>query len=757
MNKFINKLSIKNKIISIILFVSLTVISCGFAFIAKWDFDRLKAEIQANLILDAKLIGDYCVVPLTFGDNRQANEALKRLKFLESVEIGYLFDKTGKLFAKYPDTIETVSLPVVAPYPEFRYEGDYFFVREPIYFQGEIIGTLFIKANSNSLEIRNQKLLITISFLLILLGVISFLLAIKMQKIISNPIVSLKNHINKIALTQDFSTRVTKPYEDETGNLYDGYNELLETIENKNKEMHNLIFQLRESKTMLNTILDTVPQSIFWKDCSSVYLGCNKIFAEAAGIEKPELIIGKTNFDLPWKQEAEKYREDDLEVINSGLPKYHMIEPLVRADGKNLWIETSKIPLKDTDGNVNGLLGVLDDITERVKAEEELRYERSLLRTIIDNLPDAIYTKDINCCKTLANKADLKNMGAKSEAEVLGKDDFAFHPKKLAEGFFADDQFVIKTGQPLLNKEEFVVNEKGEKTWLQTSKLPLRSENNQIIGLIGIGHDITERKKAEDELRINQEHLEELVEIRTIELEDAKERAESADRLKSAFLATMSHELRTPLNSIIGFTGILLRGLAGPLNEEQAKQLKMAKGSGQHLLALINDVLDISKIEAGELEVSFKPYDFVKSVNKVISIVQPLADKKKLDLRLNISNDIETIVSDERRVEQVLLNIINNAVKFTESGYVEISCSVQDDQLLVKVSDKGIGIAQEDLGKLFKPFSQIDTGTTRNYEGTGLGLSISKKLVEKLGGTITAESKVNVGSTFIITLPIKGV
>jgi len=256
----------------------------------------------------------------------------------------------------------------------------------------------------------------------------------------------------------------------------------------------------------------------------------------------------------------------------------------------------------------NDMLGKIEDHdTKRKQSEETLRLERLLLRIIIDHLPDAIYTKDTQCRKTLANFADVINMGAGSEEQVLGSTDFDFHPKELAEKFYADDQLVMGLGEPLLNREEFVMVN-GRKKWLLTSKLPLHDINGKIIGLIGIGRDITESKEAASRLKEYYEKLESVVEERTSELknkteelERARDQAQSADRLKSAFLATMSHELRTPLNSIIGFTGILKQGRPGPLNEEQHKQLSLVQSSARHLLSLINDVLDLSKIEAGQL------------------------------------------------------------------------------------------------------------------------------------------------------------
>jgi len=250
-------------------------------------------------------------------------------------------------------------------------------------------------------------------------------------------------------------------------------------------------------------------------------------------------------------------------------------------------------------------------------------------------------------------------------------------------------------------------------------------------------------------------------------LAHAKERAEAADHLKSAFLATMSHELRTPLNSIIGFTGIILQGLAGPLNSEQSKQLEMVRSSSRHLLALINDVLDISKIEAGQLEVACERFDLRASINKVVGIVAPLAEKKGLGLRADIAPEVDEAVGDQRRVEQILLNMLNNAIKFTDLGEVALKVELVPDfkspggtsgQPAVRlcVSDTGRGIKLQDLGNLFQPFRQIESGLSRNYEGTGLGLAICRRLADLMGGDISAESTWTKGSTFSVTLPLKG-
>lgn len=281
---------------------------------------------------------------------------------------------------------------------------------------------------------------------------------------------------------------------------------------------------------------------------------------------------------------------------------------------------------------------------------------------------------------------------------------------------------------------------------------PVRLHDGEILITM---EDVTARRVAENQLVKYRDHLEELVAERTAELEVARQKAESADHLKSAFLATMSHELRTPLNSIIGFTGLLIQGLAGPLNDEQRKQLGMVQNSSRHLLDLINDVLDISKIEAGQLDIEAEPFDLMASINKVVGLVSPLAERKGLTLSLRTAGEMGTFVGDKRRVEQIIINLVNNSIKFTEKGFIEISCAARDTDVVLSVKDSGIGIDAGNLERIFNPFQQVDTGLSRRHEGTGLGLSITRKLVDMMSGQISVQSVLGEGSTFTVVLPAR--
>ncbi|PIX84763.1 MAG: histidine kinase, partial [Nitrospirae bacterium CG_4_10_14_3_um_filter_53_41] len=305
---------------------------------------------------------------------------------------------------------------------------------------------------------------------------------------------------------------------------------------------------------------------------------------------------------------------------------------------------------------------------------------------------------------------------------------------------------------------------------------PFFDDSGKPIRAIGTAQDITERRKTEEELKKYRIHLEDLVADRTQELEksrtalqyliedmkEAKKELEAVnvklkelDRLKSIFLASMSHELRTPLNSIIGFTGIILMGMTGDISEEQRKQLTLVKNNAHHLLSLINDVLDISKIEAGKVELSIEEFSLNEVMNTIAASFSPQVRDKGIELLTDMASGIH-LVSDKRRVHQILMNLISNAVKFTDQGSIRISARVsKEDQVEIRVSDTGVGIKPEAMQVLFQPFQQVDMSLTKKYEGTGLGLYLCKKLSGLLGGTISVQSRFGKGSEFTVLLPVK--
>jgi PAS domain S-box-containing protein len=503
---------------------------------------------------------------------------------------------------------------------------------------------------------------------------------------------------------------------------------------------------LRENEARLRGLADNLPGAVFtYTYCADgrhfldyISEGCSELL----GISAQEAM---GNFSLL----LERYHLEDIPGYNAALeisldnlmPFYYEWRYL-HPDGITRWLAASARPESQADGSII-LRGVLLDISDRKIAEEALRQQQEFLRKVIDNDPNTIFVKDWEGRFVLLNKAAAKLYNTTVE-ELVGKRDVDFHPLlEDVEHFLQETRSIIETGQPLFVPEEKVTGASNQDKWFQWQKIPLHPPASDKVCVLGIGVDITTRKIVE------------------AELERAKEAAEAANRAKSIFLANMSHELRTPLNAILGFSHLMSR--APNLSTEQQENLSIIRRSGEHLLTLINQVLDLSKIESGCMTLNENNFDLYSLLNDVEAMFSLKAKEKGLDLKFDCAADVpQYLRTDEVKLRQVLINLLGNAVKFTAFGtvLVKVKLGITNSEspsisylsaIIFEVSDTGAGIAPDELDKVFKPFVQTSAGQ-QVQEGTGLGLTISRQFVHLMGGEMTLISG---GKVFTPGTPIK--
>jgi two-component system sensor histidine kinase/response regulator len=389
------------------------------------------------------------------------------------------------------------------------------------------------------------------------------------------------------------------------------------------------------------------------------------------------------------------------------------------------------------------------DVTESKQVEVEV----TRLATAVEQSGDSIVITDREGTIQYVNPTFEKRSGYSKE-EAIGKNPRILKSGKASAEFYEHLWGTITRG---LNWTGRFVNRKKDGTLYEEEATisPVRDGTGKIVNYVAVKRDITERIRAEEEIRQLNAGLEQRVAERTTDLREAKERAESSDRAKSAFLSIMAHEFRTPLNAIIGFSELLVDEKAGSLNPQQREFLNDVLTSGRHLLNLINDVLDLTKIAAGKIEFKPEPFPLSRAILEACAIVKEMASNKRIAIKIDAPSDGVLVTLDPLRFKQILYNLLSNAVKFTpEGGKVEVAVVIDErNQIHLRVKDTGIGIKKEDLPRLFREFEQIDSGFARRQEGTGLGLALTKKIIELHKGSIAVESEVDKGSTFTVVLP----
>ncbi len=484
-------------------------------------------------------------------------------------------------------------------------------------------------------------------------------------------------------------------------------------------------------------------------DANNVILRVNRAFTDITGYTAEEA-VGKTPSMLKsGRHDAAYYAELWESIQRSGTWQGEIWNRRKNGEVYANWLTITVV--KNEDGTIANHIALLTDITERKAAEEQLRK----LSLAVEQSPESVVITDLDGNIEYVNEAFVRNTGYSRE-EAIGRNPRILQSGKTPPETYAALWDALSYGH--VWEGEFHNRRKNGSDYIEHALItPIHQPDGRITHYVAVKEDITEKKLMREELDRYRHHLEELVESRTSQLAEARKVAETANRAKSAFLANMSHEIRTPMNAIIGLTHLLRRSAPTP---EQAERLGKVDAAATHLLSIINDILDISKIEAGQLEIEHTDFTLQSILNHIRSLLADQAKAKGLAIQEDTDDVPIWLRGDPTRLRQALLNYVSNAIKFTEKGSITLRSRLleeQDGEILVRfeVQDTGIGIAPEKLPRLFQSFEQADVSTTRKYGGTGLGLAITRRLAQIMGGEAGAESEIGKGSTFWFTTRLR--
>ncbi|MDP2882067.1 MAG: PAS domain S-box protein [Azonexus sp.] len=512
------------------------------------------------------------------------------------------------------------------------------------------------------------------------------------------------------------------------------------------------------SRRQLSATLENTPNvAVQWFDRQGRVVYWNRASEHLYGWTAAEA-LGKTLDQLiHTPEEATEFVRLLGEIAVNGKPVGPGEFATHNRQGELRWIDATVFSIPGTSAEAPIFVCMDVDITDRKLAEKKVAEFNRDFEAFLNQTTDFVYFKDAEsrfrfCSQTLAVIT-----GHAHWRDMIGKHDREVFPPETAHIYEEEEAPVFREGKPLVARIDPYYDADGRPAYVETNKWPLFDENQQVVGLFGISRDISERVRNEEELRQYRLHLEELVDRRTAELAVAKEAAEAANVAKSAFLTNMSHEIRTPLNAITGMTHLIRRS---GLEPEQMKRLDRLELAGEHLLDIINAILDLSKIEAGKFTLEAAPLRVDSILGNVAAMLRDRVQAKHLTLNTEPAPHLPPLLGDVTRLQQALLNYVTNAIKFTDEGIITLRASLVDEDadsvlLRFEVEDTGIGIAEDDLPRLFGAFEQADNSTTRKYGGTGLGLDITRKLAHLMGGDAGAFSLPGQGSTFWLTVRLK--
>ena len=692
-------MTIKRKLTWIIMSISTACLLLSCAVFIVYQNHTLRRQMIEELSTQARIIGQNCKAALTFESSKDAEEVLAALGTQPTIALGCIYTNEGKVFARYQrEQGLAAAPPPFIPTPTHQYTAGYLQIYEPVYLNGEIIGTVFLREDLSQMQalLRRNISVVTAILLVSFLG--AYVLSARLQRIISDPILTLSGTARKVSQENDYSLRAVKKGNDEVGLLIESFNEMLHQIQQRDSALVEAKKQLeervRERTAELTQANKQLTEEIHRRERSEKWIrGLNCLKESLLGADKLENKLKRITdavVEIFHADFARIWLHKTGDICNTGCIHAEVTEGphVCRHREHCLHLMVSSGRYTHTDGKVHRRVPFGCYKIGRIAAGKETKF----------------ITNDVTHDPRVHNR---------DWAQQLGLVSFAGYRLKSA-----DDEHM---GVLALFSQD-VISEK---------------EDALLESVAATTAQVIQMARAEESLLL------------------AKEQAEAANVAKSEFLANMSHEIRTPMNVIIGFSDILAQE---DISAEQREYLKTICSAGENLLSIINDILDFTKIEAGKLKVELVECSPDQILTYIDSMMRPLAIEKGLGFEtIQVGPVPNMIRTDPLRLRQCLINIISNAVKFTEEGYVRIKVSSENISqkcfIKIAVEDTGIGIPEDKHKIIFESFTQADGSTTRKYGGTGLGLTITHKLVQLLGGEIVVTSEPDKGSVFTLLVP----
>ncbi len=742
--KTIKSLSIKGKLIAIILVVTFLAVGAGFTAVIVNNIRGFKEEMLQNATQQVRILERNLSAPLDFGMNEEVENELEAMQVIPYLAQVVVFTKDGEIFGSYPK--EMHRFPSLPPAPSNKsdklkplFNSDYLEIHSPLRsLGGNVIGYLYTKFSTDLLTEKTRQSIITALFQIAGVMLLAYLIAGRLQRIISGPIKKLASVSREVSENKDYSVRVEAATGDEIGHLYREFNHMLEAIDSSQKERDSAEKELRLSRdelvksesrlrstlsSMVDTVLvfDSAGRLTYSRAAEVEYLLHSSLNGKTAAETMPPLVARLFEGGIAHNQKGE-IDGFEFQIESRGTPK---------------WYSARMSPIFHDD-KVIGSVAVVRDTTKRKQMENEIKAAEEKYRNIFIHATQGIFQTSGEGHILTANPSFTRILGYPSYEDLIAEggsklDRFFVDAKRRKEY-----QRMLQAGERVGGFEFQVYRMDGSVLDVAVHAHAVMDRHGEFLCYEGLLEDITEKKRVES-LRI------------------AKDAAEAANRAKSEFLANMSHEIRTPMNAILGFTDLLEAENKDP---KQLEYLSAISSGGKILLALINDILDLSRIEAGKLRLEYTPVNLQSLLCDIEHILRPRISRKNLAFQLDISpTTLPLVMMDETRLRQILLNLVNNAVKFTHEGFVKLSLSHRFHpmdqepapkklELVFSVEDTGIGVPDDQRERIFQAFTQQKGQKDVLYGGTGLGLTITRRLVEMMDGSIELVGNPGTGSTF---------